>query len=72
MQDIYNRKNYAMMLIVSVFIKILFTLKKTLRCNLMLVNIPAQKILFNLFLYEDISSEYQEHIILLLHAAIII
>ena len=49
MQDIYNRKNYAMMLIVSVFIKILFTLKKTLRCNLMLVN---------LFLYEDISSEY--------------
>ncbi len=58
MQDIYNRKNYAMMLIVSVFIKILFTLKKTLRCNLMLVNIPAQKILFNLFLYEDISSEY--------------
>ena len=29
MQDIYNRKNYAMMLIVSVFIKILFTLKKT-------------------------------------------
>lgn len=72
MQDIYNRKNYAMMLIVSVFIKILFTLKKTLRCNLMLVNIPAQKILFNLFLYEDISSEYKEHIILLLHAAIII
>lgn len=58
MQDIYNRKNYAMMLIVSVFIKILFTLKKTLRCNLMLVNIPAPKILFNLFLYEDISSEY--------------
>lgn len=43
MQDIYNRKNYAMMLIVSVFIKILFTLKKTLRYNLMLVNIPAPK-----------------------------
>lgn len=43
MQDIYNRKNYAMMLIVSVFIKILITLKKTLRCNLMLVNIPAPK-----------------------------
>lgn len=58
MQDIYNRKNYAMMLIVSVFIKTLLTLKKTLRCNLMLVNIPAQTILFNLFLYEDISSEY--------------
>lgn len=30
MQDIYNRKNYAMMLIVSVFIKILFTLKKNI------------------------------------------
>ncbi|API47393.1 hypothetical protein ED146_04420 [Escherichia coli] len=43
MQDIYNRKNYAMMPIVSVCIKILFTLKKTLRCNLMLVNIPAPK-----------------------------
>ncbi|MCH7220953.1 hypothetical protein EFK75_08870 [Escherichia coli] len=43
MQDIYNRKNYTMIPIVSVCIKILFTLKKTFRCNLMLVNIPAPK-----------------------------
>ncbi len=41
MQDIYNRKNYTMIPRVSVCIKTLFTLKKQLRCNLKLVNMPG-------------------------------
>ena len=42
MQDIYNRKNYTMIPRVSVCIKTLFTLKKPLRCNLKLVNMPVK------------------------------
>ncbi len=42
MQDIYNRKNYTMIPRVSVCIKTLFTLKKQLRCNLKLVNMPVK------------------------------